>query len=878
MAKQKTKTCACCSKNRRLVYFFSSNSFLHQDGKYYICKDCVKDIVISKNENDQETYDLTKLKIILREMDKPFLEDQWQLALEHKKETVGSYMSLLSLPQNNQYTWKDSTHLQDKNNDEDDTNNDNKSNKKEIQRLQQKWGYNFKEHELIEFERKYNSLTKNGTYPVRTALHKEALMTYCMYKVQAEFATAQGDVKTAKDWGSLAQKQGEIAKINLNKLDDSDLTQGLDGFSQLVLAVEKVIDIIPILPRFIKQPNDAIDFAISCYIYYERKLNNLDPVDYSDIYDFYQKQIKDYAKLNPEFAKLLREEEFITSKGQKKKILVFDVETRIKELQKKDPNNPFYTHLQKWVDFVSWGRWYPDLWYDMITPETGGIRLDADQRILMRCLARFTSVMGVFSRGYGKTMIHLMTGHHAGIFYPYLKLVMTAQTEKNASRLVQEKYDEVITFYPLLEHEIKDFSPSTETTKITYQSGAFLDTVATNDSSKGIRRHRMTVEESAQVSKKKFEDALEPVVNVARRTIGKLSYPLSPYELNGQINRFTTSWYRGTDEFEESVSMYKRMIQLDGVIALGASWKLPNKFGRGESTAKILNKKKTISPTAFALNYGSEWVGVTNGALVSINKLMNLRTLVKAELKGIKDGEYIVSVDVARSQSRANNQCSVAILKIKRNSEGRITSIHLINIINIPSTLNFQEQAQEIMKIKNLYNAKAVVVDANGVGVGLVDNLVLEQIDPQTGESLGCWKTMNTDQESELDDAEEVLYVLKAQAINHFIIVNFIDMVESGKLKLLEKRADTSHEMEDQDYLHNETLPYLQTDLLLEEIANLRLRVLDTKKLTVDQQTRKINKDRYSALAYGLWYINEFEDNVYNSNKDYDITEFLLIN
>ena len=28
---------------------------------------------------------------------------------------------------------------------------------------------------------------------------------------------------------------------------------------------------------------------------------------------------------------------------------------------------------------------------------------------------------------------------------------------------------------------------------------------------------------------------------------------------------------------------------------------------------------------------------------------------------------------------------------------------------------------------------------------------------------------------------------------------------------------------------NNETLPYLQTDLLLEEIANLRLRVLDTK-------------------------------------------------
>ena len=48
------------------------------------------------------------------------------------------------------------------------------------------------------------------------------------------------------------------------------------------------------------------------------------------------------------------------------------------------------------------GYGYPDLWYDMITPEEGGIRLAVDQRFLMRCLARFKSVYGIYPRGWGK--------------------------------------------------------------------------------------------------------------------------------------------------------------------------------------------------------------------------------------------------------------------------------------------------------------------------------------------------------------------------------------------------------------------------------------------------------------------------------------------
>lgn len=257
---------------------------------------------------------------------------------------------------------------------------------------------------------------------------------------------------------------------------------------------------------------------------------------------------------------------------------------------------------------------------------------------------------------------------------------------------------------------------------------------------------------------------------------------------------------------------------------------------------------------------------------------MDLRTLAKAEFKADRDGEYYLGVDVARSQNTDNNQCSVAVVKVKRNDSGKITAMQLVNIINIPSILNFKVQAQEIMKIRERYRANVVVLDSNGLGIGLQDALILEQVDPNTGDSLGCWKTINTDDESELEDADEVLYSLKSQGINSEIIVNFMDMVDSKKLQLLEKRADNSYDKNSIEDTERDVIPYLETDFLLEEVANLKLKPLNSGKFTVEQQTNRINKDRYSALAYVLWYIQNFESDYGDSDSSVSVTDYLLIN
>ena len=59
----------------------------------------------------------------------------------------------------------------------------------------------------------------------------------------------------------------------------------------------------------------------------------------------------------------------------------------------------FSKHLKQYSDFISWARWYPDLFLDLIRPRdpitkepVGGIQLHFDQRVFLRSIMRFQSI------------------------------------------------------------------------------------------------------------------------------------------------------------------------------------------------------------------------------------------------------------------------------------------------------------------------------------------------------------------------------------------------------------------------------------------------------------------------------------------------------
>lgn len=539
-------------------------------------------------------------------------------------------------------------------------------------------------------------------------------------------------------------------------------------------------------------------------------------------------------------------------------------------------NSVFGENLYKYVEFSSWVNWYPDLFLDMITPESGGIKLHSDQRIYLRSIMRFVSTYGVFPRGWGKTFDEVLAMYIVGMRFPDIELALTAQTKENAAELLKDKILEIIKYYPMLENELEGGSVkygtrfSKNDAEVRLKSGARIDVLANSQTSKGQRRKRINIEESALLNDALFQDCLKPIPEVPRYTIGKLGV-VDPCELNQQINFFTTSGFRGTDEFQRSINMLKSMINLSGEIVLGSSWFLACWYGRGSTKSQILKKKKDMNPIAFAQNYESKWVGCADDALVDINKLMNCRSLTVAQSKYKNiDEEFYLGVDVARSQKSSNNQSSVAVAKVIRTKDKtKIVSIDVVNIINIPNIMNFTAQACKIKEIQRNYNAQAVVVDGNGLGAGLIDELLKESFSPITKESLGCWDTINDDNMPEIQGSPKIVYNLKAQSVQSKVITTFIDMVDSGKLRLLEKRQYHDILESNNDEFYYKTAPFIQTDSLFEEIANLKLKHLSNGNITLEKVVKKMDKDRVSATIYVLWYINEFCRDIYN-NSDYD--------
>ena len=385
--------------------------------------------------------------------------------------------------------------------------------------------------------------------------------------------------------------------------------------------------------------------------------------------------------------------------------------------------------------------------------------------------------------------------------------------------------------------------------------------------------YRIMIEESALLNDFLFQDALEPIANVPR-LCG--DYGHNPQELNGMIHFLTTAYFKNS-EYDRCLRMTNNMADLTGDFSIGASWELGCEMGRGESRAQILAKKETLSSTFFKTNYCSEWIGSSDNCLLDITYMLEARTLEVAELKGSPGAEYYVAMDVARSQKTNNNQSSITVLKVRRDRKNMVKKLQLVNLFNLPSGLNFTAQAIELKRIKELFKARMVIIDANGLGQGLYDELQKTHLDPITKEEYPAYNPINTDDYPDVGEGESVedcLFALKAQGIQTDIILNFINVFESGKIELLPK-IDQNQFDSTGNYLTNDKLASVQTDLLIEEVSNLSLKTLNGGKLAIEMVTKSIDKDRVSSLMYCIYYILKYENKA-RTQSNTDISKLLV--
>jgi len=160
--------------------------------------------------------------------------------------------------------------------------------------LVDKWGV-YKPEEILLYEGRYQKLKNSFQLP--TESHKEFLKKACVCGVKADMAMAKDDVNEAKKWMDMFKDITTSGKIAPNQMSKADLSGGLDTFGQLARHVEIHQDIIPLLPKYLKRPQDDIDFTILCYINYERALHDLPLCKYEDLYEFIQKRKREYEEM-----------------------------------------------------------------------------------------------------------------------------------------------------------------------------------------------------------------------------------------------------------------------------------------------------------------------------------------------------------------------------------------------------------------------------------------------------------------------------------------------------------------------------------------------------------------------------------------------------
>jgi len=186
---------------------------------------------------------------------------------------------------------------------------------------------------------------------------------------------------------------------------------------------------------------------------------------------------------------------------------------------------------------------------------------------------------------------------------------------------------------------------------------------------------------------------------------------------------------------------------------------------------------------------------------------------------------------------------------------------------------HFEDQAIWLKRLFFKYKAKKLVIDGNGLGIGLVDYMVKGQMDPDTNELLPDFGVDN-DEDGEYkryrtENCEEnAMWIIKANApINTEAHANAQSQMSSGHVKMLideriakiklmgTKRGQEMKPEERAEYLK----PFTLTSILKEEMMNLR-EENEGVNIILKQANKGIKKDKFSAFEYGLYYIKQEED------------------
>lgn len=550
-------------------------------------------------------------------------------------------------------------------------------------------------------------------------------------------------------------------------------------------------------------------------------------------------------------------------------------------------------HLRNLVSFY---REYPDYLIDFMKGPDSTFNFYFYQRVFLRIVMRHRYVYATFPRAYSKSFLSMMVLMLRCILYPNSHLFVTTGGKEQAASITIAKIEEICKLIPSLNNEI-DWTrgaskKSKDDVKYIFKNGSSIDILAAKQSSRGQRRTGGLMEECVLIDGDILNEVIIPTTNVDRLL------PDGTRHKEEVINKsqiyITTAGWKNSFAYDKLIELLiQSVIEPDRVMIMGGTYETPVTEGLlDEDFVDQLKLQGTFKEESFDREYRSLWSGDAENAFYSSEKFDKHRVLLQPEYeysgRSSKNAYYVLGVDVGRIG------CTTEVCVFKVTPQPQGTSLKSLVHIYTYEAEHFEDQAIHIKKLYYKYKARVISIDANGLGIGLVDFMVKSQVDPESGDSLPPFGVEDGTSEDAVEpykkikgaDVEEnALYLIKANApINTEAYSYAQTQLSSGKIKFLidESMAKTKlmstkvGQNMDSDKRNEFLKPFTLTSILREQMLNL-VEKNSGVNIILEQSSKSIKKDKFSAFIYGLYYIKQEEDNKRKRRKRH-ISDFMFMN
>lgn len=525
------------------------------------------------------------------------------------------------------------------------------------------------------------------------------------------------------------------------------------------------------------------------------------------------------------------------------------------------------------------------------------LRLRRFQKILLVMMFCSTSFVFIAARGAGKSFLSAVYCCCRAILYPGTKICIASGTRGQAINVLEKILLELKPISPELRAEIDEKQSKVNGTnaQIVFFNTSVIKVVTASDSARGNRCNVLLLDEYRLISKDTIDTVLRKFLTLRRLPrYEELSAEERKLEWDKEKNLtlwLTSAFFKDHWSYTKCVETFRAMLDdKHNQFVCGFPYQLSIEEGLLDPTMVADEMAETdFSEIKWSMEMEALWYGNTEGAFFDYNSISKNRKIqypmmpisLSTKLANASQlrilpkqpGELrILSADIALMSSKKNDNDATAIFinQLLLTKAGRYTS----NIIYADASEGLRTDAQALIirKLYDEYMCDYIVLDTNGIGLGVFDALAHEIVDQETGEiypALSCVNDKSMADRCTVPGAEKVIWSVKASAqFNSDCAFLLREGFRSGRIRLLETEFDgekSLSEIKGYDSLNHAEkilyqLPYIHTTLLIDELTRLQHEE-NGGRVRIYERTGS-RKDRYSSLSYNYYVALQLENKI----------------